>query len=75
MVTLGPRSTLSRKPRQNQTKIEEKLKIPTSEFYIRDNYTDEGSECSWLFPVMFPVHCYGKKGHSFILKYCCVPAR
>ncbi len=36
-VILGPRPTLSRKPRQNRTKIEEKLKIQTSEFYIRDN--------------------------------------
>ena len=35
-VTYGPRPTLSRKPCQNRTKIEEKLKIPTSEFYIRD---------------------------------------
>ncbi len=35
-VTLGPRPTLSWKPRQNRTKIEEILKHPTSEFYIRD---------------------------------------
>ncbi len=35
-VTLGPRPTLLRKPRRNRTKIEEKLKIPTSEFYIRE---------------------------------------
>ncbi len=35
-ITLGPRPTLSRKPRRNRTKIEEKLKIPTSEFYYKD---------------------------------------
>ena len=35
-VTCGPRPTLSGKPRRNRTKIEEKLKIPTSEFYIKD---------------------------------------
>ncbi len=35
-VTFGPLLTLSRKPRRNRTKTEEKLKIPTSEFYIRD---------------------------------------
>ena len=37
-VTLGPIPTLSRKPRRNRTEIEEKLKIPTSEFYIRDTF-------------------------------------
>ncbi len=35
--TPGPIPTLSRKPGRNRTKIEEKLKIPTSEFYIRDD--------------------------------------
>ena len=33
---LFTRPILSRKPRRNRTKIEENLKIPTSEFYIRD---------------------------------------